>query len=378
MTTKRDYYEVLSVTRESGDDEIKKSYRVLAMKYHPDRNAGDEEASVYFKEAAEAYAVLSDAQKRQVYDRYGHAGLGQMGGMPDFGGGGESVFEMFGDIFEMFTGGNKRQRGPRAGDDLGYRLEIDLVEAYRGARKSIVIPRNEPCGECSGTGSKKGSRPTQCRTCQGSGVTIQSQGFFRVQQKCRTCGGRGQIITDPCTVCQGRARVQVKRTIEVDIPPGAGTGMRFGMQGEGEAGEPGGPRGNLVIEVLVRDHPLFRREGDHLICQVPVTFSQAALGGEIDIPTLDGALKRDIPKGSQSGDILRIASKGMPSARGGRRGELLVQLMLETPRTLTKRQDELFRELAELDKSHVSPQRTSFFDKIRDLFVGHDEPDKKS
>ncbi|MEI7686680.1 MAG: molecular chaperone DnaJ [Planctomycetota bacterium] len=377
MTTKRDYYEVLGVTRESGDDEIKKSYRTLAMKYHPDRNAGDEEASVYFKEAAEAYAVLSDPQKRQVYDRYGHAGLGQMGGMPDFGGG-ESVFEMFGDIFEMFTGGNKRRRGPRAGDDLGYRLEIDLVEAYRGARKSIVIPRNEPCGECSGTGSKKGSKPAQCRTCQGSGVTIQSQGFFRVQQKCRTCGGRGQIITDPCNVCQGRARVQVKRTIEVDIPPGAGTGMRFGMQGEGEAGEPGGPRGNLIIEVLVRDHPLFRREGDHLICQVPVTFSQAALGGEIDIPTLDGPLKRDIPKGSQSGDILRIAGKGMPSARGGRRGELLVQLMLETPRTLTKRQEELFRELAELDKSHVSPQRTSFFDKIRDLFVGHDEPDKKS
>lgn len=379
MSTKRDYYEVLGVAKQANDDEIRRAYRTLALKLHPDRNPGDDEAAVAFREALEAFEVLSKPEKRQVYDRYGHAGLSGMGGMPDFGGGADSIFEAFGDLFGgVFGGGGRRQRGPRPGDDLGFRIEIDLVEAYRGIRKSIVIPRNETCGECSGTGSKKGSKPSQCRTCQGAGVTMSNSGFFRVQQTCRSCGGRGQIITDPCSTCQGRAKVQVKRTIEVDIPPGAATGMRFLRQGEGEAGEPGAPRGNLIIEVHVRDHALFRREGDHLICQVPVTFSQAALGGALDIPTLDGPLQRDIPAGSQSGDVLRIAGKGMPSPRGGRRGELLVQLMVETPRTLTKRQEELFRELAELDKSHVSPQRTSFFDKIRDLFVGHDEPEKKS
>lgn len=372
MATKRDYYEILGVSKSAGDEEIKKAYRTLAMKHHPDRNPGDDDAAHAFKEAAEAFSVLGDPQKRQVYDRYGHAGLGGMGGMPDFGGA-ESIFEAFGDIFGMFTGGGRRQRGPRAGDDLGYRLEIEMSEAYRGVRKSFTIPRHETCGECSGTGSKKGSRPSQCRTCQGSGVTVMSQGIFRVQQTCRACGGRGQIVTDPCAVCNGRARVQVKRTIEVEIPPGAATGMRFALQGEGEAGEAGAPRGNLIIEVQVRDHPLFRREGDHLIAQVPITFSQAALGGAIEIPTLDGPLSRDIPAGSQSGDILRISGKGMPNPRGGRRGELLVQLMIETPRSLTKRQEELFRELAEIDKSHVSPQRKSFFDKIREMFVG-DEP----
>jgi molecular chaperone DnaJ len=379
MSTKRDYYEVLGVSKQAGDEEIKKAYRSLAMKYHPDRNHGDEQAAVYFKEAAEAYAVLSDGQKRQVYDRYGHAGLNGMGGMPDFGGGGaDSIFDAVNELFGgMFGGGGRRQRGPRAGDDLGYRLDIDLVEAYRGVRKSITIPRNETCVECIGSGAKKGSNPSQCRTCQGSGVTVVSQGFFRVQQTCRACGGRGQIITDPCPKCHGRGKQQVKRTIEVDVPPGAATGMRFGLQGEGEAGEPGAPRGNLIIEVHVRDHPLFRREGDHLICQVPITVSQAALGGEVEIPTIDGPMPRDIPAGTQSGDVLRIGNKGMPNPRGGRRGELLVQLMVETPRNLTKRQEELFRELAELDKSHVSPQRKSFFEMIKEVFVGHDDQTEK-
>jgi molecular chaperone DnaJ len=377
MTTKRDFYEVLGVAKSAGDEEIKTSYRKLAMKFHPDRNHGDEEAAVYFKEAAEAYAVLSDPQKRQVYDRYGHAGLSGMGGMPDFGGGGpESIFNMFGDIFEMFTGGG-RQRGPRRGDDLGMHLSIDLAEAYRGVRKSIVVPRHENCGECSGTGSKKGSKPATCRTCQGSGVTVMQQGFFRVQQKCRSCGGRGQIITDPCPACNGRGRKQVQRTLEVDIPSGVATGMRLVLQGEGEAGEPGAPRGNLLIEVQVRDHALFRREGDHLICQVPVTFSQAALGGALEVPTLDGPVTRDIPAGAQAGDLIRIAGKGMANPRGGRRGELIVQLMVETPRNLTKRQEELFRELAEIDKSHVSPQRKGFIDKIRDLFVSQEAPTEK-
>jgi molecular chaperone DnaJ len=373
MATQRDYYEVLGVTKSASDDEIKKAYRGLAMKYHPDRNVGDEDAAVMFKEAAEAYAVLSDGQKRQVYDRYGHAGLSGMGGVPDFRGA-ESIFDVFGDLFDMFGGGGRgRSRGPRAGNDLGMGLQIDLIEAYRGVRKSVTLDRNELCNECSGSGAKKGTRPGMCHTCQGHGVTVVAQGFFRVQQTCRACGGRGTIITDPCGACHGRTRMPVRRTLEVDVPPGVQTGMRLALAGEGEAGEPGGQRGSLVIEMQVRDHPLFRREGDHLICQVPITISQAALGAAIEVPTLDGPIVQQIEPGTQPGDVLHLHGKGMPNIRSGRRGELAVQLMVETPRKLTKRQEELFRELAELDQKHVSPQRKSFLDKIKELFRGPED-----
>jgi molecular chaperone DnaJ len=377
MSTKRDCYEVLGVAKDASDEAIKKAYRGLAMKYHPDRNVGDEDASHRFKEAAEAYAILSDGEKKQVYDRYGHAGLNGMGGMPDFGGA-ESIFEAFGDFFGDILGGGRRQRGgPRAGADLSTHLEIDLIEAYRGVRRKVTITRNELCTECSGSGAKKGSKPATCRTCNGHGVVIAAQGFFRVQQTCRACGGRGQIIADPCNGCRGRGRVPQQRTVEVDIVPGISTGQGIQVRGEGEAGEPGAPRGSLVVQIQVRDHPLFRREGNHLICQVPITFSQAALGATIDVPTLDGPLAQTIPAGIQSHEVIQLRGKGMPDVRSGRRGDLVAQLLVETPRSLTPRQEELLRELAELDHKNVSANRKGFFDKIKELFTGTETPEEK-
>lgn len=377
MSVKRDYYEVLGVSRQASEEEIKKAYRVLALKYHPDRNPGDEEAAAQFKEAAEAAGILLDAQKRDAYDRYGHAGLSGFGGA-----GSEEVdlndlFERFGfgDLFNLFGGG--RRRGPQQGSSLGYELEIDLGEAYRGVTRSVTISRHETCPECRGNGAQRGTVPALCRSCKGSGVTVVSQGFFRIQQSCRACGGAGQVITDPCSQCRGRGRVKVRRTVEVVVPAGAYTGCRVVLRGEGEAGDAGAPRGDLICEVHVREHPLFRREGDHLICQVPITFSQAALGAEVEVPTLDGPRPHAIRAGVQSGDAVRVAGQGMPNVRTGRRGDLHVVVLVETPRNLTKRQEELFRELAELDHKNVSPQRKSFFEKLRGLFSGAAEPEPK-
>jgi len=371
-TTKRDLYEILGVEKTVTEEELKKAYRVLAMKYHPDRNSGDEEAAHRFKEAAEAYAVLSDAQKRQIYDRYGHAGLGSMGGMPDFGNA-QSVFDTLGDLFGDFFGGGRRGRGPQAGEDLLLHLELDLYEASKGVKKSITIPRKEICSECSGSGCKKGTKPAQCRQCRGQGVVLMNQGFFRVQQTCRACGGSGHIITDSCPTCVGRGRVSVKRTLEIGIPAGVFTGARLPVRGEGEAGAPGAPRGDLYIEIQVREHRIFQRKDDHLICEVPVTFSQAALGAEIDIPTLDGVIKHTLDRGIQSGDHFRVPGKGMPNVRTRRTGDLLVVVKVETPRNLTKRQEELFREMAELDNKHVSAERKSFVEKLKELFSRREE-----
>ena len=364
---KRDFYEVLGVGKDASDGDIKKAYRALAMKYHPDRNVGDEDAAARFKEAAEAYAVLSDGQKRQMYDRYGHAGL-TGAGAAEFNQ--DAIFETFGDLFGgLFGGGGRRRRGPQPGQSLGYELEIELIEAYRGAKKEITIPRKEACGECRGSGAKPGTSPAICKMCKGAGATVVSQGFFRIQQTCRGCGGSGAVITDPCPTCRGRGQVAVQRTLEVQIPPGAHHGLRMIFRGEGEAGDPGAPRGDLIVELHVRPHKMFKRDGEHLYCEVPVTFSQAALGGEIQVPTLDGPMPFALKPGVQSGEVVRIQGKGMPSLRGGRRGDLNVIVHLETPRTLTKRQEELFRELAEIDKKHVSAHRKSFLEKIRDLFV---------
>ncbi len=370
MASKRDYYEVLEVERNADTDTIKKAYRKKAMQYHPDRNGGDEEAGRLFKECTEAYDVLSNAEKRQVYDRYGHEGLQSMGGVPDFEG--VDIFEMFGGLFsELFGGrGGRSPRGPRRGRDLLYRMEIDLTEAYRGTTKTITIPREENCEECDATGAKKGSRPNQCSQCKGHGVVLMSQGFLRVQQTCRTCGGRGTIITDPCTKCRGRARVSVDRTLDIAIPPGIESGQQIAARGEGEAGEPGGQRGNLICEILIADHPLFQRQEDHLICPVPITFSQAALGGKIEVPTLDGPIQHELPPGLQHSEAVRIRGQGMPNLHHKRRGDLIVVVQVETPKKLTKRQEELFRELAELDKSNVSAERKSFFEQIREFFRG--------
>jgi molecular chaperone DnaJ len=366
MSAKRDYYEVLGIARGASAEEIRKSFRALALKYHPDRNSGDEEAAVLFKEAAEAHEVLSDPQKRELYDRYGHAGLSGVR-MPDFNR--DSIFEAFGDIFgDLFGSGGGRRRGPQAGSDLGMAVEIDLLQAYRGVKKSVSFQRHESCPDCAGSGARRGTTPAVCKLCHGKGVTTVRQGFLSIRQTCPGCGGYGQVITDPCATCRGRGRVAVKRTLDVDIPAGAFPGLRLMLRGEGEAGEQGAPRGDLICEISVKEHSLFRREGEHLICQVPVTFSQAALGSDIDVPTLDGPLEHNLKAGTQSGDVIRISGRGMPSVRTGRRGDLHVIVLVETPRNLTKRQEEIFRELAEIDQKHVSAQRKSFFEKIRDLF----------
>jgi molecular chaperone DnaJ len=376
MAGKRDYYEVLGVAKDAGEDEIKRSFRKLAMQFHPDRNVGDKDAEEKFKEAAEAYDVLSDGNKRQRYDRYGHAGLEGTNG-PRFHDARSAFEELFGGIFGDIFGQRGGHGGPHAGRDLQVGIEIDLLEAARGVSKTITIPREENCPECGGEGAKPGTRPVTCRRCGGRGAVIQGQGFFRIQQTCPGCGGRGAVITDPCDSCYGQGRVEVRRTLEVAIPPGVDNGNRIRLPGEGEAGEPGAPRGDLYCQVRVREHSIFERDASHLICRVPVTFSQAALGGPIEVPTLDGPITHNLPRGTQAGEVIRIAGRGMPSLRGGRPGDLLVQVLIETPQKLTKRQEELFRELAEIDQKHVSPQRKSFMDKLRDLIAG-DPPDAKA
>lgn len=373
MSTKRDYYEILGVAREADSEEIKRAYRKLAMQYHPDRNVGDAEAEEKFKEAAEAYDVLHDAEKRQRYDRYGHAGLNGLGG-PSFTDA-RSVFDLFGDIFGDFFGGRSGRGGPQGGRDLQVGLEIELIEAARGTRKNITIPREENCSDCSGQGFRKGTKPANCRRCNGQGVVLINQGFFRMQQTCPGCGGRGIIITDPCPTCRGAGRVEARRSLDINVPPGVDTGTRIRLSGEGEAGAPGAPRGDLYCLIKVRDHAFFQRDGNHLLCQVPITISQAALGGEIEVPSLDGPITHTLKRGVQSGEVVRLAGRGMPNVRGGRPGDLLVQVMVETPRSLNKRQEELFRELAELDHKHVSPQRKSFLDKLKDFFSA--EPEEK-
>jgi molecular chaperone DnaJ len=292
------------------------------------------------------------------------------GGLPNFGDA-DSIFESLGDLFGDFFGqGRRRSRGPRAGEHVHYRLEVDLFEAARGCKKTITVPRREVCDECRGNGCKKGTRPSQCRQCNGQGAVYLSQGFFRIQQTCRACGGNGVIITDPCPTCRGWGRTQQNRTLELNLPAGVFDGFSFALQGEGNAGAaPGAPRGDLICEVHVADHQLLHREGDHLYCQVPISFSQAALGAEVLIPTLEGTINQPLPAGLQTGDIVNLPGKGMPSLRNGRRGDLKVQVIVETPKKLTKQQEELFRQLAELEQKHVSPQRKSFFDKVKEFFT---------
>jgi len=373
MTSKRDYYEVLGVARDADDETIKKAYRRLAMQFHPDRNVGDHEAEVKFKEAAEAYEVLRDPHKRQRYDRYGHQGLEDVP-MPNFGNT-DSVMDisrqLFGDVF-----GRRGRRGPRPGRDLQVVVELDLPEAARETVKELTIPREEICSECSGTGARRGTRPSTCRRCNGHGVVLQGQGFFRIQQTCGSCGGRGSVISDPCPTCRGAGRIEVERKLSVTIPAGVDNDMSVRVAGEGEAGDPGAPPGDLYCVIRVRRHPLFVRHGLDLHCEVPITFSQAALGGPLEVPTLEGKLiTQTIKRGTQSGEEVRVSGKGMPHVRGGRPGDLVVHLRVVTPRNLTKRQEELLRELGELDGKHVSPERKSFLDRVREFFSAGSPPD---
>ncbi|MBY0514142.1 MAG: molecular chaperone DnaJ [Gemmataceae bacterium] len=378
MANKRDYYEVIGVAKTATEVEITKAYRKLAMQYHPDRNVGDAEAEVKFKEVTEAYEVLKDPQKRDRYDRYGHAGLSGAAG-----GGAQSAFhDLFDDLIGSFfggqQGGGRRQRsGPRPGRDIQAVLDIDLAEAATGCKKTQTVPREEVCKDCGGGGSKPGSKPAVCRRCNGQGAVILNQGFISVQQTCRACDGRGQVITDPCPGCRGNGRVEVKRTIEVEVPAGVDTGNRIRYGGEGDAGDPGAPRGDLEFVIRVREHKFFHRDGHNLICQWPVTFAQAALGGTLEITTLTGQkVAHELPRGVQTHEVIRISGQGMPNPRGGRKGNLLVQVVVETPTSLTPEQEQLFRKLAEIENTQPPAPRKGFFGKLKDLIAG-DAPDEK-
>jgi molecular chaperone DnaJ len=373
--TKRDLYEILGIRRDASSEEIKKAYRQMALKYHPDRNPGDAEAERRFKESAEAYEVLSDPNKRQRYDRYGQAGL-EGAAFHDFQST-EDIMSAFSDIFGGGLFGDlfgERRRGPRSGPDLLMKLEIDLVEAARGTTRTVEVSRQDFCSECQGSGAKKGTSPTTCNYCGGRGQVVQARGFFQVATTCPACGGTGSRITDPCTSCRGAGRVPASVTLQVDIPPGVESGMWLQLRNQGELGDPGAPRGNLRIQVLVRKHPFFERRRNDLYCQVPISFAQATLGADVQVPTLDGPDHINVPRGTQSGEVLRLKGRGMPDISGRGRGDELIEVVVETPRHLTERQEELLREFAEIEHEQVSPRRKSFFEKLRDYFTEDDEP----
>lgn len=378
MASKRDYYEVLGVSRDASSDEIKKAYKKLAIKYHPDRNPGDEDAVVAFKEAAEAYEVLSNDEKRARYNRFGHQGVQGAAGR---GGGGfndiNDIFDVFGDLFEGFGMGGGRRRGggkrPTQGDSLKTRLDIDLLEAAKGCEKTVEITRRESCGTCSGSGAKPGSAPAECDYCGGHGQVVQSQGFFRVQTTCPACRGEGRIVRDKCSDCSGAGKIPETVKLDVKIPAGVDTGMTLRLTDEGEPGTLGGPRGDLYVEINVREHPLFHRDGPDLICEVPITYTQAVLGADIEIPCLEGKTQHHIYPGTQPGEIVRIRGGGMPDPRGGRAGDLLLRVIVEVPKKVDAEQEAILRELAELEHASVSSHRSSFFDKLKEWFVPTDE-----
>ncbi|CAM3762984.1 molecular chaperone DnaJ [Parendozoicomonas haliclonae] len=374
--SKRDYYEVLGVARDTSDKEMKKAYRRLAMKFHPDRNPGDKEAEDKFKEVNEAFEILSDPQKRAAYDQYGHAGVDpNMGGAGGFGGGfgGGNFGDIFGDVFGDIFGGGGSGRGHSSvqrGADLRYNLELDLEEAVRGVEKKIRIPTLVSCKTCDGSGAKKGTSPVTCTTCGGVGQVRMQQGFFAVQQTCPDCHGTGKMIKDPCPDCHGQGRVQEYKTLSVKVPKGVDTGDRIRLTGEGEAGVNGGPAGDLYVQVEVREHKIFHRDGKHLYCEVPITFTDAALGGEMEVPTLDGKVKLKIPAETQTGKMFRLRGKGVEPVRGGAQGDLICKVVVETPVNLTSRQKELLNELQatfEGDHKH-SPQKRGFFDGVKKFF----------
>lgn len=367
---KRDYYEVLGVARNASEDELKKSFRRLAMKYHPDRNPGDKQAEERFKEAKEAYEVLADAQKRAAYNQFGHAGVDSMGGGggprgPSF----NDIFEdIFGDIFGAGRGGSRAYRG----SDLQYNLELTLEEAVFGTEVKIRVPRLDMCNDCGGSGAEKGTVPETCGTCRGVGQVRMQQGFFSVQQTCPRCRGTGKIISNPCRACHGTGRVEQHTTLSVNVPGGVDSGDRIRLSGEGEAGVNGGPHGDLYVQIQVKPHKIFSRKGNDLLCDVPISFTTAALGGEIEIPTLDGRVVLKIPEETQTGRLFRLRGKGVQSVHSNSgQGDLVCRVTVETPVNLTKRQRELMQELdasmKEGGKRH-SPQEESFLDGVKGFF----------
>ncbi len=378
--SKRDYYDVLGVQKGASADEIKKAYRGKAKELHPDRNADNPNAEAQFKEANEAYEVLKDAEKKAAYDRYGHAafegGMGG-GGRPGQGYGGQqgdfaSAFsDVFDDLFGDFMGGQRgaggRQRASR-GSDLRYNLRVSLEDAYAGLQKTITVPASVACGSCSGTGSEGGSEPATCPTCSGMGKVRAQQGFFTVERTCPTCSGLGQIIKNPCKTCGGAGRQEKEKALSVNIPAGVETGTRIRLAGEGEAGMRGGPTGDLYIFIEVEKHDLFERDGQHLFCRVPVSMATAALGGDIEVPTIDGGRSRvKIPAGSQSGRQMRLRSKGMPALRGGPQGDMYIEMAVETPVNLTSKQKEMLREFEKMSEDN-NPESSSFFSSVKNFW----------
>jgi molecular chaperone DnaJ len=373
--SKRDYYEILGVDRNANETEIKRAYRTLAIKYHPDKNPDDHAAEDKFKEAAEAYSVLSDAQKRAAYDRFGHSATGAGAGGAGFNPGYsniEDIFDLFG-FGDMFGGQGGRARGAsgrtsaRRGDDLRYDLEITLEEAATGKEEKLRIPRLEKCDECEGKGTEKGSEPETCITCNGSGQSRYQQGFFSVMRTCPNCSGSGRIIKNPCKSCHGAGRVEKEKTLEIKIPAGVETGSRLRVNGEGEAGTSGGSSGDLYVVIHVAEHEMFERQGSNLYVAHPITFAQAALGAEIKVKTLDGDEEElKIPPGTQTGTVFRIKSQGMPVLGGRGKGDMFVAVTLITPKTLTKEQRKLLEQLAEIED--IDFQDASFMDKVRNIF----------
>jgi len=372
MATKKDYYEVLGINRDASDDEIKKAYRKLAMKFHPDRNPDNPKAEESFKEAKEAYEILSDDQKRAAYDQYGHAGVDQgMGGGPGAQGFG-NFSDAFGDIFgDIFGGGGRQRSNVYRGADLRYNMEISLEDAARGTETKIRIPVMAECETCHGSGARPGTSPVTCTTCNGHGQVRMQQGFFSVQQTCPKCHGTGKMIKEPCPTCHGGGRVKQHKTLSVKIPAGVDEGDRIRLSGEGEAGVNGGPPGDLYVVVHLKKHEIFERDGANLHCEMPISFTTAALGGEIEIPTLDGHAKMKIPPETQTGATFRLRGKGIKPLRGSDHGDLMCHVVVETPVKLTERQKELFRELEEInqqDSDKHSPRAKGWLDKVKDFF----------
>lgn len=382
MADKRDYYEVLGVTRSATEVEVTKAYRGLAKKYHPDQNPGDESVVARYHEVTEAYEVLRDPQRRQVYDRYGHEGLSQGAA------GGVDLSGFVGDLIEgldgLFGGGGGRRRstrGPRRGADIEDVLDVDLLEAATGVKKTISLRFEANCKTCSGTGAKPGTQTTPCRRCKGSGAEyVSAGGLFSFPQACRGCGGRGIVIPDPCMTCRGVGRVESREQVTLDLPPGVDTRVRLTVPGHGHEGAPGAPRGNLELIIRVRDHKVFERDGHNLICQCPITFARAALGGPVEIPTLTGQIVTiEVPRGAQTHTtVIRVAGQGMPDLDDPRRkGDLMVILVVETPTSLTPEQEQLFLKLAEMEGTTPPSPRKGLFGKLKDLITGDTPPTEK-
>jgi molecular chaperone DnaJ len=378
---KRDYYEVLGVERTASEQDLKTSYRKLAHKFHPDKNPGDKAAEESFKEVAEAYEVLSNPEKRAQFDRFGHVSDRMPAGDPFQGG--ANINDIFGDIFgDMFGGGGRGgRRGGRSarrrGADLRYNLDLTFEEAAFGTEAKIRIPRHKKCEGCQGSGAKKGTGPRPCATCGGHGEVRFTQGFFSVARTCPACGGQGAIISDPCPDCRGTGKTEYEAALKVRIPAGVDAGVRLKMDGEGDPGDQGGPAGDLYIVINVKEHPLFAREDADVICEMPVSFTQAALGAKIEVPTLDGKVELTIPAGTQPGRVFRLRGKGIPHLNGSGRGDQHVRLAVEVPRHLNKKQRDLLEQLAASMGEAQHPKAHSFFDKVREMFGGEPATEKR-